>query len=70
MALDGHGIALLMDWHVRDDLNAGTLVEAFPNWTIEPPIGLYAVFPSRNNLAPTVRSFVSHLKSWVATHPL
>lgn len=70
MALDGHGIALLMDWHVRDDLKSGNLVEAFPDWTIEPPIGLYAVFPSRVNVAPTVRSFVSHLKNWVATHPL
>jgi DNA-binding transcriptional LysR family regulator len=70
MAISGHGIALLMDWHVRDDVQSGRLVEALPEWTIEPPVGIYAVFPSRENLAPAVQSFVSHLKAWVAAHPI
>lgn len=70
MAIDGHGVALLMDWHVRDDLDSGKLVEAFSDWAIEPPVGIYAVYPSRENIAPTVLSFVAHLKEWVAAHPV
>ncbi|MGL6244583.1 LysR family transcriptional regulator [Pseudomonas sp.] len=70
MALDGHGIALLADWHVGDDLRSGKLVEAFADWTVEPSSGIYAVYPSRENIAPTVRSFIAHLKEWIATHPI
>lgn len=70
MAIDGHGVALLMDWHVRDDLDSGKLVEAFSDWAIEPPVGIYAVYPSRENIAPTVLSFIAHLKEWVAAHPV
>lgn len=70
MAIDGHGIALLMDWHVRDDLESGTLVEAFSDWTIDPPVGIYAVYPSRENIAPTVLSFIAHLKEWVSANPI
>ena len=47
MALDGHGIALLADWHVGDDLRSGKLLEAFADWTVEPSSGIYAVYPSR-----------------------
>ena len=70
MAIDGHGVALLMDWHVREDLDSGALVEALSDWAIEPPVGMYAVYPSRENIAPTVLSFVAHLKEWVAAHPV
>jgi DNA-binding transcriptional LysR family regulator len=47
MALDGHGIALLADWHVGDDLRSGKLLEAFADWTVEPSSGIYAVYPKR-----------------------
>ncbi|WP_350616602.1 LysR family transcriptional regulator [Pseudomonas sp. HY7a-MNA-CIBAN-0227] len=70
MALDGHGVALLADWSVDDDLHSGKLVEAFTDWSVEPPTGIYAVYPSRENIAPRVSSFVTHLKEWVALHPV
>ncbi|MGE8185825.1 LysR family transcriptional regulator [Pseudomonas sp. NPDC086278] len=70
MAVAGHGVALLADWHVGDDLRSGVLVEALADWSIEPQSGIYAVYPSRENIAPTVRSFVAHLKEWMAAHPV
>ncbi|MGE8148712.1 LysR family transcriptional regulator [Pseudomonas frederiksbergensis] len=70
MALDGHGVALLADWHVGADLRSGKLVEAFSDWSVEPATGIYAVYPSRENIAPPVKSFVAHLKEWVVANPV
>jgi DNA-binding transcriptional LysR family regulator len=70
MALDGHGVALLADWHVADDLKAGRLVEGVTGWSVEPPIGIFAVYPSRENVSPAVRSFIAHLKAFVGEQPL
>jgi DNA-binding transcriptional LysR family regulator len=70
MALDGHGVALLADWHVAEDLRAGRLVEALADWSVEPPIGIFAVYPSRENVSPAVRSFIAHLKQQVSEKPL
>jgi len=70
MALDGHGVALLADWHVAEDLRAGRLVEALSDWSVEPPIGIFAVYPSRENVSPAVRSFIAHLKQQVSEKPL
>lgn len=70
MALDGHGVALLADWHVGADLRSGKLVEAFSDWSVEPATGIYAVYPSRENIAPALSSFVAHLKAWVVGHPV
>lgn len=70
MALDGHGVAMLADWHVAQDLAAGRLVEALTEWRVEPPIGIYAVYPSRENVSPAVRSFIAHLKQQVSERPL
>ncbi|WP_271409280.1 LysR family transcriptional regulator [Pseudomonas sp. Q1-7] len=70
MAIDGHGFAMLADWHVAEDLKAGRLIEALPDWSVEPPIGIFAVYPSRENLSPAVRSFISHLKEQVKDRPL
>jgi LysR family transcriptional activator of dmlA len=70
LAVDGHGVALLADWHVANDLRSGALVEAFADWTVEPPSGIYAVYPSRENVAPPVRRFIAHLKEWMTAHPI
>ncbi|MBJ9975725.1 LysR family transcriptional regulator [Pseudomonas sp. S75] len=70
MALDGHGMALLADWHIAQDLRAGRLVEALPQWQVEPPIGLFAVYPSRDNQSPAVRCFIAHLKEQIEISPL
>lgn len=70
MALDSHGIALLADWHVADDLKAGRLVDGLSDWKVDPPIGIFAVYPSRDNVSPAVRAFIEHLKEHVTDHPL
>ena len=70
MALAGHGIALLMDWHVRDDLEKGTLVETLSDWVVEPPVGIYAVYSSRENVSPVVEVFIDHLQEWLKEYPL
>ena len=70
MALAGHGIALLMDWHVRDDLEKGTLVETLSDWIVEPPVCVYAVYSSRENVSPAVEVFIDHLQEWLAEYPL
>lgn len=70
MALAGHGIVLLMDWHVRDDLEKGTLVETLSDWIVEPPVGVYAVYSSRENVSPAVEVFIDHLQEWLAEYPL
>ena len=70
MALDGHGIALLADWHVKPDLVSGRLVEALTDWNVEPNVGVYAVYPSRENMAPPVRAFIEHFKEWATIHPI
>nr|WP_064495768.1 LysR family transcriptional regulator [Pseudomonas chengduensis] len=70
MALDGHGMALLADWHVRADLLSGALVKTLPDWKVEPNVGVYAVYPSKENMAPPVRAFIEHFKAWAAAHPI
>lgn len=70
MALDSHGMALLADWHVKADLLSGALVKAMPDWRVEPNVGIYVVYPSRENMAPPVRAFIEHFKTWAAANPV
>ncbi len=70
MAIAGHGVALLMDWHVREDLEKGTLVETLSDWVVEPPVGIYAVYSSRENVSPVVEVFIDHLQEWLKEYPL
>lgn len=70
-ALAGLGIALHSQWHVHEDLRAGTLVHVLPGWML-PDFGVHAVMPSRSGVPPRVRAFVDHLAArfspppWVA----
>lgn len=70
MALDGHGIAVLSDWHVRDDIQKGHLVPLLSAWSIVPTIAIHALYPSRINVSPVVRNFIEYLKDWVNKHPI
>jgi DNA-binding transcriptional LysR family regulator len=45
-------------------------VEGVTGWSVEPPIGIFAVYPSRENVSPAVRSFIAHLKAFVGEQPL
>lgn len=59
-ALAGIGIAHVPRVAVREDLDAGTLVEMLPGW--EPKCGIvHAIFPSRRGLLPSVRTLIDFL---------
>lgn len=59
-ALAGVGIAHVPRVAVREDLEAGTLVEMLPGW--EPKCGIvHAIFPSRRGLLPSVRTLIDFL---------
>lgn len=59
-ALAGMGIILQPDFLIADALADGRLVRLLPEWEVG-PIGIFAVYTSRNHLAPKVRSFIDHL---------
>ncbi|SHM12170.1 LysR substrate-binding domain-containing protein [Phytopseudomonas punonensis] len=58
--LAGVGIAHVPRVAVREDLDAGALVEMLPGW--EPKCGIvHAIFPSRRGLLPSVRTLIDFL---------
>jgi DNA-binding transcriptional LysR family regulator len=64
LALAGHGIALLDDYTVRDELAAGRLVRLLPDWQVtnsdfEP--GIYAVFRQATLLPAKTRAFLDFM---------
>ncbi len=59
-ALAGMGIILQPDFLVADALADGRLERVLPDWEVA-PIGIHAVYTSRNHLAPKVRSFIDYL---------
>ncbi|MNT70318.1 HTH-type transcriptional regulator DmlR [compost metagenome] len=59
-ALAGMGIILQPDFLVGQALAEGRLERVLPGWDVA-PIGIFAVYTSRNHLAPKVRSFIDYL---------
>jgi DNA-binding transcriptional LysR family regulator len=59
-ARDGLGIVLQPDFLVAPDLSSGCLVEVLPDYNVA-RAGIYAVYASRNHLAPKVRAFIDYL---------
>lgn len=57
LALHEGGIALLPDHVCRDDLAAGRLLKVLPDHPI-PPNPFYLIYPSREHLAPALRSLM------------
>lgn len=59
-ALSGQGIILQPSFLVADDIRAGRLVELMPEYkSIE--LGIYAVYPTRKQLALKVRRLIDYL---------
>ncbi|MBS1072880.1 LysR family transcriptional regulator [Gluconobacter cerinus] len=50
-ALTGHGIAFMLEDHVKDHLSSGTLVRILEDWC-EPFDGYYLYYPSRRQPSP------------------
>jgi DNA-binding transcriptional LysR family regulator len=64
MALAGHGIALLDDYTVRDELAAGRLVRLLPGWQVTNSsfeVGIYAIFRQSGLLPAKIRAFLDFL---------
>jgi DNA-binding transcriptional LysR family regulator len=59
-ALAGHGIAMLPDLLVFDDVRAGQLVRLLTEYP-SPRVPLHLVYPSRRNLAPRTRVVMDFL---------
>lgn len=60
LAIAGHGVARLLDWHQRPgrEVNRGVLVPAFPDWVVDevPPVNL--LYPPSARRNPRARVFV------------
>jgi DNA-binding transcriptional LysR family regulator len=59
-ALAHHGIVLQPTFLVSDGLASGRLVELLPQFRAA-TLGIHAVYPSRQHVAPKVRLLVDHL---------
>lgn len=57
---EGYGLSLIPRPYVEDDLRAGRLQSALDDWR-SVDTTLYAVFPSRQHLAPKIRVFLDFL---------
>jgi DNA-binding transcriptional LysR family regulator len=56
----GIGMSFLPEWLVDDDLAQGRLVRLVPEYAA-PPVTLFAVYTSRQYMAPKLRSFIEFL---------
>jgi DNA-binding transcriptional LysR family regulator len=59
-ALDGTGIALLPEIHVREALSTKRLVHVLPAWRAPDSI-VHMVFTSRRGMVPATRAFVGYV---------
>ena len=59
-ALRGVGVCQFPTFVVRDDVNAGRLIDVLPAWAPQAGI-IHAVFPSRRGLLPSVRALLDFL---------
>lgn len=65
-ARSGAGIALLADWMIAEDLEAGTLVEILPEWQVAGSLGesdIWLVYPSRSFIPRKTRAFAEFLET-------
>ncbi|MGY2233024.1 LysR family transcriptional regulator [Pseudomonas tolaasii] len=60
-AVRGHGVAVLPQWLVHADLEAGRLVRLLPDHRFAPQ-GVYAIYPDTRHLPLKVRAFIDFMK--------
>jgi DNA-binding transcriptional LysR family regulator len=68
-ALGGHGIALLPQWLVHEDVRAGRLRRLFEEWEINPQresVCVYAAYLPNRRHSRKVRAFLDFLQSCVS----
>lgn len=67
-ALAGAGIALLTDFMIAADLEAGVLVPVLPAWRAR-STDTHAVYPARQNMPPRLTLFLDHLAKALGPPP-
>jgi DNA-binding transcriptional LysR family regulator len=60
-AVRGHGVAVLPQWLVQDDLEAGRLARLLPDHRFASQ-GVYAMYPDTRHLPLKVRAFIDFIK--------
>ncbi|MEX6157033.1 LysR family transcriptional regulator [Providencia manganoxydans] len=65
-ALNGAGIAMQPYLSVKKYLESGVLIQLLPDYTPQ-PLGIYAVYTSRQNMPTTLRAVLDFLGNWFAT---
>ncbi|MDE7540542.1 LysR family transcriptional regulator [Gluconobacter sphaericus] len=60
-ALTGHGIAFMLEDHVKDHLSAGTLVQILEEWC-EPFDGYFLYYPSKRQPSPAFNLVLNALR--------
>jgi DNA-binding transcriptional LysR family regulator len=63
----GMGMAFLPEWLIDEDLAAGRLVRLVPDYAA-PGMTLFAVYTSRQYMAPKMRSFIDFLGERLSAH--
>ncbi len=59
----GHGIGFLPATYCDEKIAEGALVRLLPEWSSQ-PMGVHAIYPSRNFLPARVQVFLEALKNW------
>ncbi|MCK1790696.1 LysR family transcriptional regulator [Pseudomonas violetae] len=62
-ALSGQGVAILPQWLVAEDLQAGRLVRLLADHSFSQQ-GVYALYPDTRHLPLKVRAFIDFMKDW------
>jgi DNA-binding transcriptional LysR family regulator len=57
---NGAGIGIVSRYLSEPDIGEGRLIRLLPEWSL-PPVPVALVFPSRRELAPSVRAFANFL---------
>jgi DNA-binding transcriptional LysR family regulator len=60
LALAGHGLALLPDWFVADDVRRKSLRPVLPEWSTE-IVPVSAIYRTTQRDTPRIRAFVDHV---------
>jgi DNA-binding transcriptional LysR family regulator len=68
-AIAGMGLTLLPNWLIDADLQAGTLINAFPNYTVTATdfnTAAWLVYPPRAYIPPKVQMFIEFPKQSIS----
>ncbi len=67
-ALNGAGISMLPTYLANPYISGGRLLHVLPEWKPK-DLSIYALYPSRKHLSPTVRALIDHLEVYFQNNP-